>query len=142
MPVSCSIHHDLESLIWVAAYSLYRRAYEIANYSASGYDITHQEIIEDALNADFGNSDVVITESRRKAMASRGLSGLYNVLPYFDEELRDFVLGLMDIVHAHNRNVLPSLPRADGGSSMAQAQVELLTCESFRRYLTSYLCQH
>ncbi|EKM56037.1 uncharacterized protein PHACADRAFT_29005 [Phanerochaete carnosa HHB-10118-sp] len=135
------IHHDLESLIWVATYSLYQRAYEISMYPQSGWDVSHQEVIEDALNTDFGNSDAGTVESRRKAMASRGLSGLYSVLRYFDDELRDFVLGLMDLVHAQNRNDLPALPHT-ATSSVPQMEVEVLTCESLRRYIDSYISEH
>ncbi|GJE88010.1 hypothetical protein PsYK624_040930 [Phanerochaete sordida] len=132
-----AIHHDLESLIWVATYSLYRRAYEVARHPLSGADELEQEVVEDALNADFGNADAAVVTLRRQAMASRGLSGLYSMLHYFDAPLRDFVLGLMDRVHAQNRHDLPPLPHM-----APETMEELLTCEGLKQYIVSYIAEH
>ena len=133
------IAHDLESLIWVVIYSLYRRAYEISQHPHSGWGTAEQETIEDALDTDFGNADAGTVAHSRRAMASRGLSGLYNMLPFFDSELRGFVLGLLDLVHAQNRRDLPALPRTAARIQVAHEQDEPLTCESLRRYIVSYM---
>lgn len=102
-PVKHTVRHELESLVWVIEYALFRRAHKaVAHLPPS--DENRKEV-EVAFAKEFGSNTPSGLSIRRWQTASfpRAVNGpQQRISPYLDDSLRDLIPALMGLVKLQN----------------------------------------
>ncbi|KIP10508.1 hypothetical protein PHLGIDRAFT_125539 [Phlebiopsis gigantea 11061_1 CR5-6] len=135
-PFKRMVRHELESLVWVAEYALFRKAHQAVTHLPSTH-ATRKEV-EDAFAEEFGCNiaSKLVKQRRQTAFSPRE-----KISPYLDEALQEFIPALMGLVKHQNQN--QDLRRATRfwTSEMVAHEQELfipMTCDSFEEVLRKY----
>lgn len=140
--VTHATHHDLESLVWVTEYALFRRAYHsVQNRSQND---PGRKLVEEAFRMEFGCISARAIRDRRTATAiSAKSSFLPGMRPYFDEQL-DILLEVMQYMVVLQNPVMARKEHqhffydvADLSAQATQTKT-LMTCDAFENMLTRY----
>lgn len=138
VPVAHATHHDLESLVWVTEYALFRRAYHnVLNRLPNDPMRKH---IEQAFRTEFGCVTAAATKDRRTATAQDSeTSPLPGMLQYFDKKLDTLVPIMQVMVIRQNpittrKEYLDAYPLDD----MSPQPKKLMTCDAFEAMLKHY----
>ncbi|KIP10530.1 hypothetical protein PHLGIDRAFT_232840 [Phlebiopsis gigantea 11061_1 CR5-6] len=140
-PVKRAVRHELESLVWVAEYALFRKAHQaVAHLSSSHAD---RKEVETAFAEEFGCNvpSRLVKQRRQTAILPRAPHGpQQKITPYLDEPLRQLIPALMGIVKSQNDH-----QDLDSGQFWSAERVEYeqrapmpMTCDSLEGVLRKY----
>jgi hypothetical protein len=101
--------HDIESLIWVAIYSIYRHAYARAQDPCSNIGENDREMIIEAFRGDFGDGmSLPALHRNRRYMSIGALSNLSLMYPRLQDGLGEFITGMLMLVGKQNGEPWPT----------------------------------
>ena len=119
--------HDLESLVWVAYYALYSKAWHNAENSEQ------RGVIERFFEADFGHVPAQRIYAQRSLVACRRFRTNAEMHQYFYQDDMRVVGDLLGLVEAQNR-----LPASDDVGAAVQ-QLNAMTCVKVKKRLNDTL---
>ena len=115
--------HDLESLVWVAYYALYRKAWHNTE------DSDQRKVIEQFFKIDFGLVPARQIYAQRSLVASRRFKTNAEIHQHFHQDDMRVVDDLLAMVEAQNR-----LPVSDDVGAAVQ-QLNAMTCVKVKKRL-------
>lgn len=143
VPVRHATHHDLESVVWVAEYALFRRAYLGVLKLPEKNEIRTQ--VEELFRKEFGRvtpEDISITRSATAGWKTASSAYQMVELRLFDEQLLEFLPMLGPAVedqnpsrNAHHRGWWRTVRKED---QKPETNSKLLTCDEMKLFLEDY----
>ena len=104
-----TLEHALESLTWVAIYSIYRHAYDRAQNPSSDLSNDDRDMIIEAFHGDFGDDmNTVALHQSRWFMSSGALSNLSLIYERLEDGLGELVTGMLMLIGKQNHNPWPT----------------------------------
>ena len=114
--------HDLESLVWVTYYALYRKAW----YKAENSD--QRKVIEGSFKDDFGLVPARQIVAKRYSITVAGFRAVPEMHQYFHPDDMRVVGDLLRLVEAQNRYVNPEDIGATGQELNAMTCIKVKKC--------------